>query len=258
MTSIGESLLYNMEKIRLQKFFTDAGICSRRAAEAMISEGRVAVNGAVAALGDRADPASDVVTLDGEVISYPSEKEHTYIMLNKPMGVVTTASDEKGRAAVTSLVADCGVRVYPVGRLDMYSQGLLLLTDDGELANALMHPSHGAAKVYRLTVKGEHGEALCASLCGVRTLDGYRLAPVECEYVGSGRRTKDDRPTSVYRVTLREGRNRQIRRMCAEIGVKVVRLERVAVGALRLGDLPLGKWRHLTAEEVAALKDGTK
>lgn len=247
-----------MEKIRLQKFFTDAGVCSRRAAEGMICEGRVAVNGVAASLGDRVDPAADEVTLDGDVIAYPSEREHTYIMLNKPMGVVTTASDEKGRAAVTSLVADCGVRVYPVGRLDMYSQGLLLLTDDGELANALTHPSHGAAKVYRLTVKGEHGEALCTRLCGVRTLDSYRLAPVECEYIGSGRRTKDARPTSVYKVTLREGRNRQIRRMCTQIGVKVVRLERVSVGSLALGDLPLGRWRYLTAEEVAALRSAVK
>lgn len=247
-----------MEKIRLQKFFTDAGVCSRRAAETMISEGRVAVNGAAASLGDRADPAADTVTLDGKVIAYPLGKEHTYIMLNKPMGVVTTASDEKGRTAVTSLVSDCGVRVYPVGRLDMYSQGLLLLTDDGELANALTHPSHGAAKVYRLTVKGEHGEELCGKLRGVRTLDGYRLAPVDCEYVGPGARTKDDRPTCVYSVTLREGRNRQIRRMCAQIGVKVVRLERVSVGPLDLGTLPLGKWRHLTAKEVASLRAAVK
>lgn len=247
-----------MEKIRLQKFFTDAGVCSRRAAERMISEGRVCVNGVPAALGDRADPATDTVTLNGDVIAYPAKKQHTYIMLNKPMGVVTTASDEKGRTAVTSLVADCNVRVYPVGRLDMYSQGLLLLTDDGELANALTHPSHGATKVYRLTVKGEHGKELCAELRGVRTLDGYRLAPVECEYISVGRPTKDDRPTSVYRVTLHEGRNRQIRRMCAAIGVKVVRLERVSVGPLELGNLPLGKWRYLTAAEVDALRNAVK
>lgn len=247
-----------MEKIRLQKFFTDAGVCSRRAAEGLISEGRVSVNGIVASLGDRADPETDEVTLDGRVIGYPLGKKHTYIMLNKPMGVVTTSSDEKGREDVTSLVADCGVRVYPVGRLDMYSEGLLLLTDDGELANALTHPSHGAAKVYRLTVKGERGEEFCDSIRGVRTLDGYELAPVECAYIGAGRRTKDDRPTTVYSVTLREGRNRQIRRMCAEIGVKVVRLERVSVGALDLGDLPRGKWRHLSAREVAELKDTVK
>ena len=245
-----------MEKIRLQKYFTDAGECSRRAAEKLISEGRVAVNGTTAAVGDKVDPAADEVTLDGRRIEYSPGAEHTYIMLNKPMGVVTTASDEKGRVDVTALVADCGARVYPVGRLDMWSEGLLILTDDGELANALTHPSHGTAKVYRLTVKGRRGDEFCSALRSVRELDGHALAPVECEYVGEGERTKDDRETSVFLVTLREGRNRQIRRMCAAIGAKVVRLERVAVGALALGDLPRGTWRRLTAAEVAALKRG--
>lgn len=245
-----------MDRIRLQKFFTDAGICSRRAAEKLISEGRVRVNGEVAAIGDKADPKADVVTLDGAVVPYRAEGEHTYLMLNKPMGVVTTASDEKGRTDVTSLVSDCGVRVYPVGRLDMWSEGLLILTDDGELANALTHPSHGTRKVYRLTVKGRRGEEFCSHFCSVRELDGHALAPVECDYMGESERTKDGRETSVYNVTLHEGRNRQIRRMCAQIGVKVVRLERVAIGELQLGDLRRGRWRHLTAEEIAALKNG--
>ena len=245
-----------MEKIRLQKFFTDAGICSRRAAEKLISEGRVTVNGVPAALGDKVDPDADEVVFDGRRVEYRAGAEHTYLMLNKPMGVVTTASDEKGRADVTSLVADCGVRVYPVGRLDMWSEGLLVLTDDGELANALTHPSHGTKKVYRLTVKGRRGEEFCALLCSVRDLDGQTLAPIGCEYVGTGERTKDGRETSVYEVTLAEGRNRQIRRMCAAVGAKVVRLERIAVGALSLGDLPRGKWRHLTPDEIALLKNG--
>ena len=245
-----------MEKIRLQKFFTDAGVCSRRAAEGLIADGRVAVNGVRAALGDKVDPAADRVTLDGKAIEYRAGGGHTYIMLNKPMGVVTTASDEKGRESVTSLVAGCGVRVYPVGRLDMWSEGLVILTDDGELANALTHPSHGTEKVYRLTVKGERGDEFCGALRSVRSLDGHALAPIGCERIGAGPRTKDDRATTVYSVTLREGRNRQIRRMCAEIGAKVVRLERVAVGSLTLGDLPRGAWRRLTAAEAAALKRG--
>ena len=245
-----------MERIRLQKFFTDAGICSRRAAEKLIAEGRVAVNGALASIGDKVDPEVDEVTLDGRRIEYRAGGGHTYIMLNKPMGVVTTASDEKGRADVTSLVAECGARVYPVGRLDMWSEGLLILTDDGELANALTHPSHETAKVYRLTVKGRRGDEFCALLRSVRELDGHSLAPIGCGYVGEGEQTKDGRATSVYEVTLREGRNRQIRRMCAEVGAKVVRLERVAVGALSLGDLPRGKWRRLTPAEVEALKNG--
>ena len=243
-----------MEKIRLQKFFTDAGVCSRRAAEKLIAEGRVKVNGVPCSLGDRVDPDVDEVALDNKPIRYSSGAPRTYIMLNKPLGVVTTASDEKGRRNVTDLVRDCGARVYPVGRLDMFSEGLVILTDDGELANALTHPSHGTEKVYRLTVKGERGGEFCEAFRSVRELDGHHLAPVGCEYVGGGERTKDDRPTTVFEVTLREGRNRQIRRMCAEIGVKVVRLERVSVGPLALGDLPRGGWRRLTPEEVAALR----
>ena len=244
-----------MEKIRIQKYFTDAGVCSRRAAEKLIAEGRVSVNGAVCSLGDKVDPEIDEVALDGRVIPYPSGAARTYIMLNKPLGVVTTANDEKRRADVTSLVRGCGARVYPVGRLDMYSEGLVLLTDDGELANALTHPSHGTAKVYRLSVKGDRGDEFCAAFCGVSELDGRPLAPVECVRVGAGERTKDDRPTTVYEITLREGRNRQIRRMCAAIGVKVVRLERIAVGPLALGDLARGKWRRLTPDEIAALRE---
>lgn len=243
-----------MEKIRLQKFFTDAGVCSRRASEAMISEGRVAINGAIARIGDKVDAHSDEITLDGVRIRYPSNGERTYIMLNKPMGVVTTAKDEKGRKNVVDLVADCGARVYPVGRLDMFSEGLLILTDDGELANAMTHPSRGMKKEYLLAVKGARGEEFIPLFTGVRKLESTVLAPVSCSLVGSGAQTKDGRPTTVYKVTLSEGKNRQIRRMCAEIGVKVVRLERIAEGGVTLGDLPRGKWRHLTPGEIDTLK----
>lgn len=243
-----------MEKIRLQKFFTDSGIMSRRKCEDAIAAGRITVNGITASLGDRVDPETDTVALDGAAVVYSGGDGRTYIMLNKPMGYVTTLSDEQGRKNVSSLVEVCGKRVYPVGRLDMYSEGLLLLTDDGELTNALTHPAAGSEKVYRLTVKGERGEEFAAAMREPTELDGYHLRPVGCTYIGAGEATKDGRASSVYEVVLREGRNRQIRRMCEKIGAKVVRLERIAEGPVKLGDLPRGKWRYLTEAEIAALK----
>lgn len=243
-----------MDKIRLQKFFTDSGVMSRRKCEEAILAGRITVNGMTAELGMRVDPVSDAVCLDGREVAYSGGLRRTYIMLNKPMGYVTTMSDEKGRKTVSSLVEDCGTRVYPVGRLDMYSEGLLLMTDDGELANRLTHPSKGFEKIYRLTVKGKRGEDFVRDFCAVRKIGEYDLAPVRCSYIGGGEITKDGKPTDVYEVTLREGRNRQIRRMCEAVGVKVVRLQRIAVGCLELGSLGLGKWRHLTDDEVAILK----
>lgn len=243
-----------MDKIRLQKFFTDSGVMSRRKCEEAILAGRITVNGVTAELGMRVDPASDAVCLDGREVAYSGGLRRTYIMLNKPMGYVTTMSDEKGRRTVSSLVEDCGVRVYPVGRLDMYSEGLLLMTDDGELANRLTHPAAGFEKVYRLTVKGKHGEDFVRDFCAVRQIGEYRLAPVGCRYIGGGEITKDGKETDVYEVTLREGRNRQIRRMCEAVGVKVVRLQRIAVGRMELGSLALGQWRHLTDDEVMLLK----
>ena len=243
-----------MDRIRLQKYFTDSGVMSRRKCEEAILDGRITVNSLPAELGMKVLPGVDRVFLDGREIVYTGAVRRTYIMLNKPMGYVTTAHDEKGRRNAVSLVADCGKRVYPVGRLDMYSEGLLLLTDDGELANRLTHPSAGFEKVYRLTVKGEHGEAFCASFCSVTELDGYSLAPVGCRYIGRGEITKDKKPTDVYEVTLREGRNRQIRRMCEKIGVKVVRLCRISVGSLSMGNLETGRWRYLTDSEISLLK----
>lgn len=243
-----------MEKIRLQKYFTDSGVMSRRKCEEAILAGRITVNGVPAELGMRVDPESDRVFLDSREVAYAGGLRRTYIMLNKPMGYVTTMSDEKGRRTVSSLVADCGVRVYPVGRLDMYSEGLLLMTDDGELANALTHPAAGFEKVYRLTVKGRHGEDFVRDFCAVRTLGEYTLAPVGCRYISGGETTKDGKDTDVYEVTLREGRNRQIRRMCEAVGVKVVRLQRIAVGSLTLGELGVGRWRYLTDDEITLLR----
>ena len=244
-----------MEKIRLQKYISLCGIMSRRGAEDEIAAGHVTVNGVTASLGDKVDPELDTVRLKGKTVS-PKARNNTYIMLNKPMGYVTTMSDEKGRKCTLDLTSDCGVRVYPVGRLDMYSEGLLICTDDGELANRLMHPSHSFEKVYKVKVKGAVTDENIANLTAPMELDGYRLRPVEVKVISSGRR---DRAGSVYStllITLHEGRNRQIRRMCENCGISVMRLKRVAIGKIELGKLESGKWRHLTEEEISYLKGG--
>ena len=232
---------------RLQKILASRGICSRRKAEEMISAGRVSVNGCVAALGDSADSETDEILLDGRPL--PSQSEYVYIMLHKPRGFVTTLSDEKGRKNAAQLVADCGTRVYPVGRLDMDSEGLLLFTNDGDFANSLMHPKHEVNKTYRVIVDGytpENFEALKKPV----TLDGYTIRKPAVKLARAPR--ADGRAELL--VTIHEGRNRQVRRMCAMAGMEVRRLIRISEGSLQLGDLPKGKWRHLTAAEVAALK----
>ena len=235
-----------MEKIRLQKFFTDAGVMSRRAAEKEISDGRVKVNGLVAQLGDKVDPELDTVEYKGKIIPYRSE-DFTYIMLNKPVGFVTTSDDEKGRKNVLDLVASVGKRVYPVGRLDMNSDGLLLLTDDGELTNKLTHPRHNIPKIYRVNVTKVPTDEQLSILRSPLVLDGYRIQPVKTEVV-----PQDD--GALLEMTLFEGRNRQIRRMCESAGLKISRLTRIAIGELNLGDLYAGSWRHLTEDEIEYLK----
>lgn len=230
---------------RLQKILSAAGVCSRRKAEELIQAGRITVNGKTASLGDRADWDRDDVRLDGRALAAPAERR--CLMLNKPRGYVTTLSDERGRPTVAELVADCGVRVYPVGRLDMDSQGLLLLTNDGALAHRLAHPSHGMEKEYRVTVSGRL-EGCAERLSALRKLeDGSPIAPARVAALlrEPGR--------WVLSVTIRQGLNRQVRRMCAVAGLRVHRLERVREGPLTLGDLPPGCWRPLTAAEVSAL-----
>lgn len=232
-------------KERLQKILSARGVASRRKAEEWISAGRLQVNGAAARLGDSADPELDEILLDGRPL--PSTQEFVYIMLNKPRGYVTTLSDEKGRQNVAQLVQDCGVRVYPVGRLDMDSEGLLLLTNDGSFANELMHPRHEVTKVYAVTVTGYHPDALTLLRRPIE-LDGYQIRPPKVEQIWqAGGRAE-------LLVTIHEGRNRQVRRMCDAAGLTVVRLQRISEGSLQLGNLPLGKWRHLTKEELAELK----
>ena len=229
---------------RIQKILSARGVASRRAAEKMISEGRVTCNGRVCVLGDSADPAVDLLYIDGKPL--PNEEKRLYIMLHKPRGYVTTLMDEKGRKNAAQLVADCGQRVYPVGRLDMDSEGLLLFTNDGEFANALMHPSGNVDKVYLITVKGWSMEAM-ERLKRPVMLDGYRIKAPEVVLVDS------DGDAAQLQITIHEGRNRQVRRMCAKAGMSVKRLVRIREGSLHLGELQTGAWRHLTSDEVKAL-----
>ena len=234
---------------RLQKILSSAGICSRRRAEEFLRAGRVAVNGVTAARGDRADPERDAVTLDGKPVSVRQEK--LYLMLHKPRGVVTTLSDEKGRPTVAGLVSGCGGRVYPVGRLDMDSEGLLLLTGDGELAQRLTHPRHGIEKEYRVTVTGRL-EGCRERLEAVEALeDGTPVVRARVRTLERGEKRQ------VLSVTVRQGLNRQVRRMCAMAGLEVERLVRVREGPLKLGTLPRGQWRPLTPEELAAIMEET-
>ena len=229
--------------IRLQKFFTDSGVLSRRAAEAEILAGNVLVNGTAARLGDKVDPDCDEVVYKGRRIQPRADKPHRYVMLNKPRGYVTTAHDEKGRKNVTELVKAAKTRLYPVGRLDMDSEGLLLLTDDGDLTNRLTHPRHEIPKIYHVEVSPAPTQMQLQLLTDPMELDGYRLLPVGVRRLEA---------TSLE-MTLYEGRNRQIRRMCEAVGLRVVRLQRVAIGTLELGALSSGEWRDLTEAEVAYL-----
>lgn len=231
-------------KERLQKILSARGVASRRKAEEIITAGRVSVNGVTASLGDTADPELDQIAVDGKNI--PSPQKKVYIMLHKPRGFVTTLSDEKGRRNAAELVADCGVRVYPVGRLDMDSEGLLLFTNDGDFANRLMHPRHEVNKTYHVTVKG-YTDTNLELLKRSVTLDGYTIqAPDVRLLANEGEKARIE-------VVIHEGRNRQVRRMCAMAGMEVTRLIRVAEGDLKLGDLPAGKWRYLSDSEIAGL-----
>ena len=231
---------------RIQKILSARGVASRRQAEEMILSGRVSCNGRICGLGDRADPETDEILVDGKAI--PSTQAHMYIMLNKPRGYVTTLSDEKGRKNVAHLVQNCGSRVYPVGRLDMDSDGLLLMTNDGELANMLMHPKNEVNKTYRVVVKG-YSDVSFERLRQPIMLDGYKIREPEVALVEA---TGEN---AILTVTIHEGRNRQVRRMCAAAGMYVTRLTRISEGTLKLGNLPKGKWRFLSDEEVASLKE---
>lgn len=232
-------------KERLQKILSSRGVCSRRRAEALINAGLVTVNSITAKLGDTADPEADEILVEGKAL--PTRETYVYILLNKPRGFVTTLSDEKGRPNAAQLVADCGVRVYPVGRLDMDSEGLLLFTNDGEFANTLMHPKHEVEKTYDTWVTG-YNPGCFKRLGEPMELDGYSLKLPKLKLL------KVEGKTARIRITIHEGRNRQVRRMCEIAGMHVTRLKRVKEGTLELGDLQKGKWRYLTTDEVERLK----
>ena len=238
------SMRYDMKE-RLQKILSARGICSRRKAEELIQNGLVTVNAVVASLGDTADADVDVIEVMGKPL--PKQEGYVYILLNKPRGYVTTLSDEKGRPNAASLVADCGVRVYPVGRLDMDSEGLLLFTNDGEFANSLMHPKHEVNKTYQTWVRG-YVPGAEKVLAQPITLDGYTIRPPKVVL------QKAEGEKARFLITIHEGRNRQVRRMCQAAGMEVTKLRRVKEGPLALGDLPLGKWRYLNEAEIASMK----
>lgn len=231
---------------RLQKLLSAAGVCSRRASEEYINAGRVTINGVPAQLGQKADPERDEICVDGVPLN--DRPTLTYLMLNKPRGYVTTMSDEQGRPTVAELVADAGIRVYPVGRLDLDSEGLLLLTNDGELTQRLLHPSHEVSKTYYVTVAGPVNGA-AAKLAAIRDLRGEPISPAQVRVLWQGEKTAE------FAITIHEGKNRQIRRMCARCDLKVKRLRRVREHTLELGDLAPGTWRYLSEAEVSALKD---
>ena len=230
---------------RIQKLLAAAGLCSRRTAEEWIAAGRVTVNGRRVRVGDKADPETDDIRVDGKQL--PRQEKLLYLMLHKPRGYVTTLHDEKGRPDAARLVADCGARVYPIGRLDMDSEGLLLFTNDGAFANLLMHPSHEVEKAYEVLVSGFSPEKL-PLLERPIVLEGYCIRPPKVRLLEStGQKAR-------LEVVIHEGRNRQVRRMCQAAGMEVLRLKRTREGSLTLGDLPAGKWRSLTQAEIEKLK----
>ncbi len=232
-------------KVRLQKYLSECGVASRRKAEDLIAAGKVKVNGKPASIGDKIDPKNDTVVVSGKKVR--KSKKNTYIMLHKPRGFITTLSDEMGRKCVAQLIEDVGTRVYPVGRLDRDSEGLLLLTDDGEFANSLTHPTHHVPKTYRVTVRPTITEEQITALTTGIEIDGRMTMPSEVRVLEK----KEGRV--VLEIIIYEGRNRQIRKMCDALGLEVARLKRTQIGSVKLGMLKQGDWRNLTDEEVHKL-----
>ena len=232
-------------KIRLQKHLSECGIASRRKAEELIEQGKVKINGHIACLGAKVDPKRDKVTVRGKAVVPVNEK--IYIMLNKPRGYITTMRDELGRKNVSELTADAGARLFPVGRLDRDSEGLLIMTNDGDFANKLTHPSSHVNKTYRVTVRGNADEEQILKMKEGILLDGKKTLPCDC-FVAE---RKADRTVLIF--IIHEGRNRQIRRMCEAVGLEVMRLKRTEIADVKLGMLPQGKWRPLNEREMRRL-----
>jgi 23S rRNA pseudouridine2605 synthase len=234
--------------IRIQKILADAGFCSRRKAEALIAAGKVQRNGRPVKLGDKASP-KDLITVNGERVDIPRKKVLRYIMLNKPRGYVTTVSDELERRCVMDLLEDVEERVYPIGRLDRNSEGLLLLTNDGNFANGIMHPSRHVSKTYRVTVRPDISDDQLVALSDGVMLDGRKTLPANVVVMNK------EPGRVVLQMTIKEGRNRQIRRMCEAVGLEVARLRRTSIGPIKLGMLKPGTYRDLTAEELRAIRN---
>lgn len=245
-----------MALVRIQKLLADRGVCSRRKAEELIEQGAVKVNGHPVRLGDKADDRRDRVTVHGKVIG--AAEEPLYLMLHKPRGVITTMSDEQGRKCVADLMTGVSARVFPVGRLDRESEGLLLMTNDGDFANAMMHPAAHLPKRYRVTVRSEVTDAHLSAFREGMMLEGKKTLPAEALVLTAEPKTADAPPRTVLEIVLYEGRNRQIRKMCEALGLDVIRLKRTAMGTVKLGGLPAGKWRELTPNEVRSLLVASK
>lgn len=238
-----------MEKVRIQKIIADSGLCSRRKAEELIGKGAVKVNGHPCKLGDKALPGKDIISVNGENITVEKKKRLYYIMLNKPRGYVTTTSDELGRKCVTELLQGVPERVYPIGRLDKDSEGLLLFTNDGGFANDIMHPSRHIAKTYRVTVRPDITEQQLVDLSAGVEIDGRKTK--ECSVVVLNK----EPGRVVLQMTIFEGRNRQIRKMCEAVGLEVARLKRTAIGPLKLGMLKPSTYRELKPDELRAIRN---
>ncbi len=240
------------QKIRLQKILADCGVASRRKAEELIAQKQVKVNGRVAQVGDKADPKRDHITVAGQKIETSNRQKHYYILLHKPRGYVSTMSDERGRKCVAELVEDVPARVYPVGRLDRESEGLLLMTNDGNFANTISHPSRHVSKTYRVTVRPSITEEQLVQFQVGMEIDGKKTAPADVRVISQ------EPNRVVLEIVLHEGRNRQIRKMCEQLGLEVARLRRTAIGPVKLGMVQQGQWRELTNEEVKRLMASAK
>ena len=234
-------------ELRIQKYVSDCGLMSRRAAEREIESGHFTVNGKKATIGQKIDPSHDTVEYKGKALKGRQKKQ--YVMLYKPRGYVTTMNDEEGRKCLPELLTDIPERVYPCGRLDMDSEGLLILTNDGEVANKLMHPKHHVDKIYHVKIKGEISPEKLELLCSPMEIDGYKIKPVRVSII------ERKEGSTILKFVLNEGRNRQIRKMCEQADINITRLKRIAVGELNIGMLSPGKWKYMNYNEISYLKN---